>query len=198
MRILKARFWRLLGTALAAAMLLALIGSTPGSHAAPPAPQQAAEVTALSGGTFNIHLDLPHGSSIEYLRLYYYDTVTANGHAWLTRYDDGGVFADVLYVASAHSGGYGTTLSDHSGHIVDSYGYSYVLNWRPDDLSPGLQLCGLRVAYRLDGGASISYEHVAGTALRPRDGGTAWRYGGNGCLYQVPIAVYLPLIVKDP
>jgi hypothetical protein len=148
---------------------------------------------------FNIHLDPPEVSRIDYLRLYYYDThPSENSAAWLTRYDDGQSYVDLAYVGSAGAGGYSTALSPYIGEIADRYSYSYVLNWRPDDLGPGLQLCGLRVAYRLDGGAGDRYyQHVAGTALRPRDGSTTWRYGGSGCLYQEGFATYLPLTLRD-
>jgi hypothetical protein len=97
----------------------------------------------------NIHVSLPEGSRVEYLRIYYYDTVVENSHAWLTRYDDGGIYADVLYVGSTGSAGYSTALSYQSNHIVDNYSYSYILNWRADAASQGLQLCGLRLSYRL-------------------------------------------------
>lgn len=198
MRILNARSSRRLGAGLAAVLLLTLVGSIPGSHAGPAPPEQPAAAAPIRGGTFNIHLDLPDGSLVEYVRIYYYDIVAANSHVWLTRYDDGQAYSDVLYVGSTGSAGYGTALSAQSSHIVDNLAYAYVLNWRPDDLGPGLQLCGLRVAYRLDGGAShFYYEHFAGAALRPRDGGTTWRYGGNGCLYQERFGAYLPVIVRN-
>jgi len=98
---------------------------------------------------FNIHLEVPNGSRIEYLRLYYYDTSASNSYAWVTRYDDEGDLEDVTFVASASNTGYGTTLSPYIEHIVDTTNYSYVLNWRPYVVGTTMQLCGLRVAYRL-------------------------------------------------
>lgn len=97
----------------------------------------------------NTHLQLPDGSLVEYVRIYYYDSVAATSCAWLTRYDDGAAYADVLTVCSTGSSGYGQALSNQSDHIVDNLAYSYVLNWRPYAPGPGLQLCGLRVAYRV-------------------------------------------------
>ena len=99
---------------------------------------------------FNIHLDIPNGSRIEYLRLYYYDTsISTDSITWVTRYDDEGSYNDVTFVASTGNAGYGTTLSAYGEHIVDSINYAYVLNWRPYVVGTTMKLCGLRVAYRL-------------------------------------------------
>jgi hypothetical protein len=97
----------------------------------------------------NIHLDVPHGSRIEYLRLFYYDTSASDSTAWVTRYNDEGGIEDVTNVTSDTNTGYGTTLSAYIEHVVDSTNYSYVLNWRPYVIGSTMQLCGLRVAYRL-------------------------------------------------
>ena len=105
-----------------------------------------------SGATatvFNIHLDIPNGARIDYLRIYYYDTSTSNSQAWVTRYNDEGSLADVSGVTSLGPAGSGTNLSDLASHVVDSVNYSYVLNWRPNQLGSTMMLCGLRVAYML-------------------------------------------------
>lgn len=105
-----------------------------------------------SGSTntiFNIHLDVPHGSRIEYLRIYYYDTSAVNSTAWVTRYNDAGGLTDITNVSSASNTGYGTQLGAYLEHVVNTVDYSYVLNWRPYQLGSTMQLCGLRVAYRL-------------------------------------------------
>ncbi len=109
-------------------------------------------VYASSGSAsevFNIHLDLPYGSRVDYLRLYYYDTSSSSSIAWITRYDSAGGFSDRTSVFSSGSGGYGTALSGYLGEVFDYVHYSYVLNWRPNQLGSSMQLCGLRVAYRL-------------------------------------------------
>ncbi len=98
---------------------------------------------------FNIHLEVPHGSRIEYLRIYYYDTSASNSTAWVTRYDDEGGYQDVTSVSSAADTGYGTQLGVYLEHVVDTVNYAYVLNWRPNVTGSTMQLCGLRVAYRL-------------------------------------------------
>jgi len=80
---------------------------------------------------------------------YYRDTSAANSRAWVTTYDGAGNLSDLTAVDSTGNGGYGTTLSPYVGHVVDKLNSSYVLNWRPDQTGPSMQLCGLRVAYRL-------------------------------------------------
>jgi len=97
----------------------------------------------------NLHLDIPNGVRIDYLRIYYYDTGASNSQAWVTRYDNAGSFTDVAYVTSAGDTGYGTQLSPLIEHVVDNVSYSYVLNWRPLVTGSSMALCGLRVAYRL-------------------------------------------------
>ncbi len=105
--------------------------------------------TSGAGEVFNIHLDLPHGSRADYLRIYYYDTNSADSEAWITCYNDIGGFNDRIAVASSGTGGYGTQLSGYLGEVFDYASYSYVLNWRPNVAGTTMWLCGLRVAYRL-------------------------------------------------
>lgn len=108
-------------------------------------------VYASSGsvGTFNIHMDLPHGSRVDYLRVFYYDASANDSIAWITRYDSAGGYSDRTSVFSSGSGGYGSQLSGYLGEVLDYANYSYVLNWWPNQLGSSMQLCGLRVAYRL-------------------------------------------------
>ncbi len=98
---------------------------------------------------FNIHLDIPNGSLIEYLRIYYYDTSSSDSIAWVTLYDDAGGYDDVVSAASDGNAGYGTMLSSQVAHVVDTDTDSYLLNWRPIASGSTMALCGLRVAYRL-------------------------------------------------
>ncbi len=98
---------------------------------------------------FNIHLDIPNGARIEYLRVYYYSNSSSNSYAWITRYNNQGAFEDVAFVKTTPFTGYGTELSSFIGHVVDSVYYSYVLIWQSDEIGATTQLCGLRVAYRL-------------------------------------------------
>ena len=112
-----------------------------------------------------------------------------NSIAWVTSYDDQGGMTDHTYVMCGDTPGYRNHLSPYVGTVVDITGESYVLNWRPNDLGYDMQLCGLRVAYRLplEGGGfepGFSYYHVAGSALRPRNSDSEWDSDGSGgCLY---------------
>lgn len=107
----------------------------------------------VSGGSastvYNIHLEIPDGARIDYLRIFYNDASTSDSYAWVTRYDDYGGIEDVASVTSSGSSGYGTQLSSFVSHEVDNVNYSYVLNWRPVVVGSSMQLCGLRVAYRV-------------------------------------------------
>ena len=107
-------------------------------------------VSRASGSElFNIHLGLPEGSRIDYLRIYYYDTSASSSTAWVTSYDSTGGFTDITTVSSTGTAGYGTQLSSYVGHVVDNGSRSYVLNWSPGQNGNTMRLCGLRVAYRV-------------------------------------------------
>ncbi len=107
-------------------------------------------VSRASGSElFNIHLGLPQGSRIDYLRIYYYDTSASSSTAWVTSYNSTGGFTDITSASSAGTGGYGTQLSSYVGHVVDNSSRSYVLNWSPGQNGSTMRLCGLRVAYRV-------------------------------------------------
>lgn len=114
----------------------------------------------------------------------------ATGQAWVTMYNDEGGYTDIAYVPFGAEEGYGTALSPLIEYVVDSANNSYVLNWRPNYIGSDLQLCGLRVAYRLpleSGGFSsmFSYVHVPGSVLRPRNSTSKWRTDwSGGCIYQ--------------
>jgi len=97
---------------------------------------------------FTLPLDLPQGASIDYLRLYFYDTsTTANGTAFITIYDGAGGIDDLISVSSVGSAGYGYAVSDYVNHVVDNVNYAYVLNYSSGTPSSSVRLCGLRVMY---------------------------------------------------
>jgi hypothetical protein len=98
---------------------------------------------------FTAPLHLPEGSRIDYLRLYYRDTSASNSIAWITNYDAAGAFTDLTTASSADAVGYGTALSPYVGHVVDNASRSYSINWQANQTGTSMQLCGLRVAYRL-------------------------------------------------
>lgn len=153
---------------------------------------------ALPNDNFTLHLDVPHGARIDYVRLFFYDTSSANSQAWITRYNAQGGTSNLTDVSSTGTGGYGTTLSDYVGHTVSTEDYAYVLNWRANQLGKSMRLCGLRVAYRQPVGAGWSNFHyffAAGSTMQPRDSGTRWFYSGAGCV-SVLYQDFLPLVMK--
>jgi hypothetical protein len=96
-----------------------------------------------------LHLDLPEGSRIDYLRIFYYDTSANDSRAWITTYDGTGGYDDIATVPSSGNGGYGTEVSAYVGEVVSNLNNAYVLNWHASQTGDTMRLCGLRVAYRL-------------------------------------------------
>ena len=172
-------------------LLLALLLATAAFADARPAHAQV-------GGTdaFVAHLDLPNGSRIDYIRLYYYDTNSLDSRLFLTSYNASGAFTDHGSADSSGTGGYGYAVSGFIDHVVDTASRAYVLNWLPRRSGATMRLCGARIAYRLPQGAGWSnfrYLFVAGTTMRPRDSKTAWQYRGGGCVSAEPTyAIYIP------
>lgn len=205
-----AKIVTLLGLALA--LLLALSGSglarEAGQLSGSPDGSQGRTLVQNSadpsGVLYNIPLNLPQGSRLSFLRIYYYDTSPIDSTAWITRYDGLGGFLDIVDVSSGGQAGYGYAVSslipgsDGAYDIIDNANYFYVLNWRPNVLGNRMQLCGLRLAYQLPTATgfetNFSYKFFAGTALRPRDR-SPWRYGGVGCVF-TPYQSFLPIEKK--
>jgi hypothetical protein len=97
---------------------------------------------------FNTELHVPNGVTLNYLRLYFYDTSASNQTAWITRYRPSTPSTeDLVSVLSSGNAGQGTALSSLINHVVDNVNYAYVLNWSPGANGSGMKLCGLRVAY---------------------------------------------------
>lgn len=96
---------------------------------------------------FNTPVWLPQGSTINTLRMYYYDTNASNSTAWFTVYDLYGLIYQEWSVSS--SGNLGNSFNDSPviNHVVDYSLYSYMLNWRPVVAGTTMQLCGFRIFY---------------------------------------------------
>ena len=96
-------------------------------------------------------IQLPEQAQILYLRIYFDDTSSSHdSYAWVTAYDGGGRPPDdLLFVSSTGNAGYGTNLSALTPVMVDNFSRSMVLNWRPNETGNTMQLCGLRIAYRM-------------------------------------------------
>jgi len=103
-----------------------------------------------SGDAFtvwNTPIDLPQGSTIDTLRMYFYDTSTSNTSAWFTIYDLYGNIVQEWSVSSNTGGGYSFNDSAQINHTIDYSTYSYLINWRPVVSGSTLQLCGFRIFY---------------------------------------------------
>ncbi len=107
--------------------------------------------TNSAGDVFNVDIQLPEQAQILYLRIYFDDTSSSHdSYAWVTAYDGGGRPPDdLLFVSSTGNAGYGTNLSALTPVMVDNFSRSMVLNWRPNETGNTMQLCGLRIAYRM-------------------------------------------------
>jgi hypothetical protein len=106
-------------------------------------------IFASSSGAvvWNTPLHLPQGSNIQYLRMYYRDASSSNSMAWFTVYDLFGDIVDEWGVSSDGDTGEGFRDTELISHTIDYQTYSYVLNWRPNDASQDMQLCGFRIFY---------------------------------------------------
>jgi len=106
-------------------------------------------VYAPEGGDyFTIDLQIPDGSTIRYLRIFYYDSTNSyDGTAWITSYDGAGNHDDIISVSTTGNSGYGSALSAFSGEVVDNYNNSYVLLYRSSAHGGAVKLCGLRIMY---------------------------------------------------
>jgi hypothetical protein len=106
--------------------------------------------TAGASELLQAPLEIPDGSRIVLLRLYFNDTSpTDNIGSWISHYNEDGVgYSDLVYVPSTVSSGYGSNYGNLD-HIVDTYSWRYVLNVRLHVASSELQLCGIRVMYHL-------------------------------------------------
>jgi hypothetical protein len=99
-------------------------------------------------------LYLPDGSTLRYFRMYYNDqNATANCDAYLTVYDLYGRIVTEWGISSSGTGmTYVTTAQ--LDHVIEYSQYSYVINWRPNDLGTDMQVCGFRVYYETHFGLS--------------------------------------------
>lgn len=106
-------------------------------------------IYAFSGSSFevwNSPLYLPQGTVIRYVRMYYYDNSANTCWGWFTIYDLYGVIVDEWAVTSSDTGNSFDDTADIN-HTIDYSSYSYVLNWRPNQIGSSMMLHGFRVFY---------------------------------------------------
>lgn len=198
---LRKRLRHLLLASLLLTLALGLVGGGGTAQGAPAGGGGDLAPQIADSTVFNLHLDLPEDSRIDYLRLFYYDTSPVDAAAWVTIYDGAGTYSDIIYVGSSGTAGYGTSLSAYSGHVVDNLNNAYVLNWRANTKGANMRLCGLRVAYRKSDGAggfssTFDYVFAAGSTLTPRDSLYRWSPTPDGGCTYVAALTYLPFLKK--
>ena len=107
-------------------------------------------VHATAGASYLLvaPLEIPDGSNIVLLRLYYDDTSASDDiGGWITRYNAAGTgHEDLVYAPSTGSAGPGSNYGNLT-HTVDTYDWSYVLHARLNATGSALKVCGLRVMY---------------------------------------------------
>jgi hypothetical protein len=109
--------------------------------------------TSDPSGIFVADLQLPDDAVITTMRVYYYDSASANGILFITAFNDLGGFvggSDLAYVQTQGNGGFGTNAVTLN-FTVDTTSQSLVLQWRSNVsgtvVAPGVALCGVRLVY---------------------------------------------------
>lgn len=95
----------------------------------------------------NYSLDLPNGSIITMIRLYFKDTADTDGTLHLARYDDGATYDYLATVTTSGSSGLGYNTVTGLNIELDNVNYNYVMYWIPGVAGSTMQLCGFRVIY---------------------------------------------------
>ena len=106
--------------------------------------------TGQNGLVLNTDMQLPVGSEIKYLRVYYYDTSNP-GYVtgYISKYPPSQSVIDIVTASSPGSGtpGAGLVVSSRITQTVDYENFPYLLIGRPSVANANLRICGLRVAY---------------------------------------------------
>ena len=72
--------------------------------------------------------------------------------------------------------------------------FAYTFSWFSQKPDNSLQLCGVRVEYRVPvaggGWLEARYLSAPGNAFWPRDSGTGIRYEGGGCISAFPVLFF--------
>lgn len=96
---------------------------------------------------FTVHANLPDGSIIEFVTLYYYDNAVGNVSGALSAYDGAGGLDDISVLYSSGTPGYGNVRSGYLGETVDTTSNSYALLGKPGTDDNTNRLCGVKVQY---------------------------------------------------
>lgn len=100
----------------------------------------------FSDGALTTDVQLPSGTSVSGVRLYYYNLgLTGNVGLFFTHYDGLGGSNDLLVGTSAMNSGYSSEyFALPSPHVIDNGSNAYVLT---ATMNPGLRFCGARLFY---------------------------------------------------
>ncbi len=111
-------------------------------------------ISSQGAAYFILNMQLPPGAEIDFVRLYFYDTSTADARLYLTWYDSAGNYSDVVYVDSSGTSGYGSAGA-FTSYTVDPITQSINLVWRPNTPGASMALCGARIRYQAPFSASF-------------------------------------------
>lgn len=111
-------------------------------------------ISSKGADYFTVDLQLPADAEIDFIRMYYYDSSSANARMYLTWYDGQGGYSDVTQIDSSGSSGYGT-VGGFTSYVVDPLNQSIVLVWRPNTTGSSMALCGARIRYQVPLGAAF-------------------------------------------
>ncbi|MBN2257886.1 MAG: hypothetical protein JW704_08680 [Anaerolineaceae bacterium] len=117
----------------------------------------SATYTASSGGCIYLSsgnylfsaIDLPHGSMIKTMYLYFRDSNSGgNGRLDFYQYNDGyvGTLLASIYTDDAHPGDNDSNVT-YMDLDVNNYDYSYGVEWYVPLNGTSLQICGYRITY---------------------------------------------------
>lgn len=97
-------------------------------------------------------LQLPQGAEVDYVRLYFDDTSSADdAHLWLYAYDGQGAFTQITEAASSGAPGAGSAGSDFFSYVVDNATTALGLVAGSDSANDSsVQICGARVRYTIE------------------------------------------------
>ncbi|MCK9538932.1 hypothetical protein [Dokdonella sp.] len=120
--------------------------------------QSNTETTYVAGGCIRItggfrfattDMQIPTGSSIYGLRVYYKDTDASNMvRGWITTYDGNSVYDELVAVESEVSVGHGSKyLGVTPRPIVDNFAHAYSIDIGQTGSSASTAFCGARVFY---------------------------------------------------
>jgi hypothetical protein len=112
--------------------------------------------SAAGDSWFTIDLQVPDGADIDFMRVYYYDnnaTYDINSELWA--FDGASGTTLIAEADSSGTPGYGSTGSAFFSHIVDNTNESLVVVASiQGGVGSGLSLCGIRIRYQYNLGAS--------------------------------------------